>query len=342
MIDVIMATYNHEKYISQAIESVLMQECTFDFKLFIGEDCSTDGTLKICERYAEENPDRIVLIKQARNTGLGHNYKTLFKATTANYVAILESDDYWVDKHKLQKQFEILEANPDVGLVHGNFYSLYESGQKKKGHVWADIDSLNGHVLGPTQHVPININPLTTCFRADFVREHVDFDFIIDNQLLTVDLFLWGEICRRSKAFYMDEVLGIYRIHRESITGNPDIAAIETFSNTSFMMVNYLMEKYETPEAVKVAYNSRNRLRLIKEYLLAGESRKAKRELAHVKVKGSMKHKIIYTAAKYRALSFLVPLMDWFFAVGSNTKQAIERMMPKRSKKRQKQAVMSA
>jgi hypothetical protein len=55
-----------------------------------------------------------------------------------------------------------------------------------------------------------------------------------------------------------------------------------------------------------------------------------------------MKHKIIYTAAKYRALNFLVPLMDWFFAVGSNTKQAIERMMPKRSKKRQKQAVMSA
>jgi glucosyltransferase len=326
MVDVIMATYNHEKYISQAIESVLMQECDYDYRLIIGEDCSPDGTLAICEKYAEAHPDRIKLIKHETNTGLGNNYKTLFNAVTAKYVAILESDDYWVDKHKLQKQVDILESHPEVGLVHGNFYSLYENGQKKKGHVWANTDSLNGQVVGPTQHVPININPLTTCFRADFVKEHVDFDFIIENRLLTVDLFLWAEICRRSSVLYMDEILGIYRIHRESITGNPDISAIETFSNTSLMMVNYLMDKYDTPQAVKTAYNSRNRLRLINEYLLAGEPRKAKQELKHVKVIGSFKNKIIYFSAKYRVLNFLAPLMDRFFALGSNIKQSIERM----------------
>ena len=52
LVDVIMPTYNHEKFIVQAIQSVLMQECPFKYRLIIGEDCSTDDTLKICEQYA--------------------------------------------------------------------------------------------------------------------------------------------------------------------------------------------------------------------------------------------------------------------------------------------------
>lgn len=332
MLDIIMPTYNHEKYISQAIESVLMQECSFEYRLIIGEDCSTDRTLEICQRFADANPDRILLIKQASNSGMANNYKALFKASTAKYIAILEGDDYWTDKHKLQKQVQILESDPEAGLVHANYYSLYESGQQKKGHLWDKIESLNGNVIGPTQTIRININPLTTCFRADLARDHVDFDFLIENQLLTVDIFLWAEVCRRASVVYMDEIVGVYRIHAAAITGNREISAIERFSNTSLLMAEYLMDKYETPYAVKATYRSQNRLRLIYQYVLAKQPLKARGELKHVQSTGSLKNKIIYLSAKYRTLNFLSHLMGRYYRTGSNIKQFTARLTSAPSK----------
>lgn len=326
MLDIIMPTYNHELFISQAIQSVLMQECSFKYRLIIGEDCSTDGTLSICREFASANPDKILLIEQKSNSGIAFNYKALFKAASAKYIAILEGDDYWTDKHKLQKQVDILESDPELGLVHANYFSLYENGQKKKGHLWENTEALSGHVIGPTQTITININPLTTCFRSDLVKEHVDFDFIIENQLLTVDIFLWAEVCRRSRVLYMDEIVGEYRIHASAITGNREISAIERFSNTSLLLVNYLMDKYETPEGVKAVYRSQNRLRLIYQYLLAGLPLKAKGELKYVQSTGSFKNKIIYISAKYRALNFLSHLMAWYYRSGSNIKQFAARL----------------
>lgn len=326
MLDIIMPSYNHEKYISQAIQSVLMQECSFDYRLIIGEDCSTDGTLEICQQFANANPNKILLIKQAANSGIAKNYKALFSAATAKYIAILEGDDYWIDEHKLQKQVQILESNSEIGLVHANYSSLYENGQKKKGHLWDSAESLNGHVIGNTQTVNININPLTTCFRADLVKDHVDFDFIIKNQLLTVDIFLWAEVCRRASVVYIDEVVGVYRIHAAALTGNREISAIERFSNTSYLLVNYLMDKYETSEEVKATYRSQNRLKLIYQYLLANQPLKAKRELKNVQSAGSLKNKIIFLSAKYRALNFLSHMIASYYRIGSNIKQFIGRL----------------
>ena len=120
MLDVIMPAYNHEQFIAQAIESVLMQECSYHYRLIIGEDCSTDGTRLICQQFADQYPERILLIGHESNSGIAQNYKSLFEAASAKYIAILEGDDYWTDKHKLQKQIQILESDGDIGLVHGN------------------------------------------------------------------------------------------------------------------------------------------------------------------------------------------------------------------------------
>jgi len=326
LVDVIMPTYNHEHYIAQAIQSVLMQECSFPYRLIVGEDCSEDGTFELCQQFAEAHADRILLLKNSSNSGMAVNYRNLFNASDAPYMAILEGDDYWLDKHKLQKQVAILESRPGVGLVHANYLAVYENGQQKKGHLWEDPEALSGQVIGPTQTANININPLTTCFRADLAKAHVDFDFIIEHQLLTVDVFLWAEVCRRSTVHYMDEVCGAYRIHDRSLTGNREIASVERFSRTSLLLVNYLMEKYETPEEIKEAYRSRNKINLTYHYLLSGQARKAKQELRQVKVTGSVKEQIIYLSAKYRALNFLSHLLAGYYRAGSTVKQLIARL----------------
>ena len=75
LVAVYMVAYNCEKYIAQAIDGVLMQETNFNYKLFIGDDCSTDGTAAICKKYRDQYPDKISLIIQSVNKGAVQNAK---------------------------------------------------------------------------------------------------------------------------------------------------------------------------------------------------------------------------------------------------------------------------
>ena len=324
-VDVLMPTFNHENFIAQAIQSVLMQECPFKYRLIIGDDCSNDGTLNICEQYAVAHSNEILLLKNITNLGMAANYKSLFSVSSARYIALLEGDDYWIDKHKLKKQIEVLESNPDVGMVHTNYYALYENGQTKKGHIGEKITSLSGYIIGPTQTAEININPLTTCFRAFLAKENLDFEFIINNNLLTIDIFLWAEVCRRARVLYLDEITGVYRIHSNSLTGNYNLASEERFNWTSLISVNYVMEKYNTPQEIRDTLNSKIKINLIYCYLLANKPLKAKKELQNVNRTMTLRDKIICLAAKYTPLIFLVHLLAFYYQFGSRVKQTINR-----------------
>ena len=115
LISVMMLTYNHAQYISQAIESVLSQNCPYGFELIICDDASKDGTQDIARRYAEQD-SRVVLSLQPRNTQFGKNFVDGCALIRGKYVAFCEGDDYWTDPQKLQKQVSFLEAHPDFAV----------------------------------------------------------------------------------------------------------------------------------------------------------------------------------------------------------------------------------
>ena len=94
LISILMPTYNHEKYIAQAIESALMQKTDFKWELLIHDDCSTDSTLSIARLYSEKHPDKIKLFTETKNQGLMKSYKKLIETSKGKYLAVLESDDY--------------------------------------------------------------------------------------------------------------------------------------------------------------------------------------------------------------------------------------------------------
>ena len=127
-ITIIMATYNHEKYICQAIEGVLMQKTSFSYRLYIGEDCSTDNTKALCFAYAEKFMDKIEIICTEQND-YRQNCRNIWKASKvsgAKYIAVCDGDDYWTDPYKLQKQVDFLEAHLDfVGASHNVENWLY-------------------------------------------------------------------------------------------------------------------------------------------------------------------------------------------------------------------------
>jgi len=115
-VSVAMITYNHERFIAQAIESVLMQETDFPVELIIGEDCSTDSTRRIVEEYARKYPNVIRAIIHERNVGMSNNAVAAESACRGQYEACLEGDDYWIHPRKLQKQAQLMDANPHYSM----------------------------------------------------------------------------------------------------------------------------------------------------------------------------------------------------------------------------------
>ena len=111
-VSVHMITYNHEKFIAQAIESVLMQETDFPVELIIGEDCSSDSTRRIVEEYVRKYPNVIKAFLHEQNVGMANNSDAVGNACRGQYKAFLEGDDYWTHPKKLQKQVQLMEANP--------------------------------------------------------------------------------------------------------------------------------------------------------------------------------------------------------------------------------------
>ena len=146
MVDVYVLTYNHEKYIAKALDSILMQKVKFKYRILVGDDCSTDNTRKILKKYKKNHPDIINLFFRDKNVGMKENSRLLHKELKAKYVAVIEGDDYWIDEYKLQKQYEFLEKNSDFN---------------------AYVSSVN--IIDKNNHRDLNLEKLYTnyCYRKD-------------------------------------------------------------------------------------------------------------------------------------------------------------------------------
>ena len=127
VVSVHMITYNHEPYIRQAIEGVMMQKTDFEFELVIGEDCSQDKTREICFEYQKKHPDKIRVLWWHENvSNLGGNGRRVSAHCRGEFIAFCEGDDYWIDPLKLQKQVDVMRNHPNVGLcfTDGRFHNL--------------------------------------------------------------------------------------------------------------------------------------------------------------------------------------------------------------------------
>ena len=115
-LSVAMITYNHERFIAQAVESVLAQKVNFDFEVVIGEDCSTDNTRNIVAELQQQYPVRIVALMRPDNLGAMRNLQETLAACKGQYIALLEGDDYWTCEDKLQRQVEFLDSHPECAI----------------------------------------------------------------------------------------------------------------------------------------------------------------------------------------------------------------------------------
>jgi glycosyltransferase involved in cell wall biosynthesis len=133
VVSICCTTYNHERFIGQALDGFLMQRTSFPFEIIIHDDCSTDGTADIIREYQDRHPDLINAILQTENqyskgTKIYATY--VWPKATGQYIAMCEGDDYWTDPLKLQKQVDFLEAHPECSMCFHEAYDLWPDGRK--------------------------------------------------------------------------------------------------------------------------------------------------------------------------------------------------------------------
>ena len=112
-IDVVLVCYNQERFIAQALESILMQTYPNVINIYVGDDCSKDSTLEIVERYPSDKNRIIHVVSRAKNLGPTKNISDLLQRCEASYVALLEGDDFWTNNDKLVKQVDFLQKNKE-------------------------------------------------------------------------------------------------------------------------------------------------------------------------------------------------------------------------------------
>jgi len=217
-VSVLIVTYNHEKYIAKALDSVLMQEVDFDYEIVTGEDCSTDNTRDILIDYQSKHPDKIKLILQEKNLGFygKYNFILTFNACRGQYIAMLEGDDYWTSPDKLQKQVDVLDNDSDCAICFHNVMVIYEDAPELS-HPFYFRDP-NGPFM---QGKPKPISTLEDLIKGNFIQTpSVMFRARLFEKLpnwfhmaFPGDWALHMLNAHHGNIRYIDEVMGVYRVH---------------------------------------------------------------------------------------------------------------------------------
>jgi glycosyltransferase involved in cell wall biosynthesis len=214
-VSVFQITYNHEKFIAEAIESIVSQVVDFEFELVIGEDCSRDNTRMICEQYAAKYPGIIKLLPSDKNYGaMGNTVRTL-QACTGEYIAMCEGDDYWSDPHKLQKQIDFLEANPDYTICFSAVDVKDEMGwnlppERYFPPVNKDTYTIEDFILSGMSIIPTPTFVFKNVLPAPFP------DFFINAMAGDTSIQLFA--ADKGKAKFMSGKMAVYRNHEGGVT----------------------------------------------------------------------------------------------------------------------------
>lgn len=233
-LSVLMITYNHEKFIEQALRSILMQKTDFPFEIVIGDDCSSDGTRAIILDFAAKYPGKFKLLLHDRNMGMMQNFFSTLKACNSKYIAICEGDDYWIDPEKLQKQVNFLENNANFSMCCHNVFAEEEDGNRSVLWQWDEIKYFTLSNLANGNFIS---TPSVVFLKTKFSVLHDKYleapfgDFIL--HLFNARA---GNIC------YMPDIMAVYRIHNQGVwTTRKSSTEKEIVLYTKFLHTNRML-----------------------------------------------------------------------------------------------------
>lgn len=247
-------TYNHEKYIEDALKGFLIQKTRFPYEIIVNDDASTDKTVKIIKKYAKTYPNKIKIILQKTNkwkdkalTNEFYGYEPfvheILPIAKGKYLALCEGDDYWADPFKLQKQFDYMEQHPECSMCYHDAVFMWEDG--RVGPVGNPTKKFTGLELINT---PVGILTSTKMMRNYYRKETKrDYENFCGDCLLTAYMGTRGE-CGYVKGIRPS----IYRIHAEGVwSGKSQRQKLIVIKNLNDRLYNLFLEKGK-PEYFKI------------------------------------------------------------------------------------------
>lgn len=211
LLSVCIRTHNQERFIREALDSVLCQKTTFAFEVIVSDDASSDGTVAILQEYAIKYPTKIRLLLSETNLGGPNNLKRVIEASQAKYITCLDGDDFYTDAYKLQKQVDFLEAHPEYAACFHNTWMVDALGNKQglfnKPYFHAVHDARE--FIKERWFVPIH----TAVLR----RKYVEFPEWYD-KVMNDDYVVHLSVAKHGAYYYMPDVMVAYRRHEQNIS----------------------------------------------------------------------------------------------------------------------------
>lgn len=184
-----------------------MQKTDFEYEILIGEDCSTDKTKEIVEKYVNLYPDKIRLITSDHNVGERKNAIRLRENSRGKYIALCDGDDYWIDSYKLQKQVDYMESNPECSLCFHASRIVKENG-KPTGKI---VRPYNKSGISLAEDLIIGGGGFCSTASLFFPKKLMDNppDFYLKAHVGDYPIQMW--LASQKYAYYIDEIMSAYR-----------------------------------------------------------------------------------------------------------------------------------
>ena len=206
-VSVICMTYNHEKYIAKALDTIISQRTDFNFEIVVHDDCSTDSTADIIREYEKKYPDIVKPIYEKENQyskGADVFMELTLPQARGRYIAVCEGDDYWLDDDKLQIQFNAMEKHPEVDMCACGAMEMAESVESLeiRPQLSDGILPVEDVILGGGRYLATS----SLFFRKELFDEFMEFEKVIcfdySNQIK-------GAL--RGGIYYVNRIMSVYR-----------------------------------------------------------------------------------------------------------------------------------
>lgn len=213
-LSILLVTYNHERHIREAINSIIAQkkpETISEIEVIVCDDASEDGTLACIKDFVGlADHVRFRYLPPQANLGITRNYQRGFAACDGDYIAVLEGDDYWTDDQKLIQQVAVMEQNQSCVLCATNYLVRDESNGKERNRIdatqgWQRItvpDLISDNVIG---------NFSTCMYRREVIQK-------LPPQLFEIKSYDWiVNICAgtQGEIIFLNKPMSVYRLHAD-------------------------------------------------------------------------------------------------------------------------------
>ncbi|MBI3312626.1 MAG: glycosyltransferase [Candidatus Omnitrophica bacterium] len=240
LVSVIMLSYNYEKYLDQAIQSVLNQTYS-NFELIIMDDGSRDHSLEILERYQKTYPEKIKIFTHPgkTNQGIVKSYELAFSKVSGEFIAFLEADDFWYPEN-LEKKIRAFQQNSEVGVV---FSSYRPFGNFLASLYWKFYRFAIAQTIPSNRPVDLfgqflRRNPVAS-FTHFVMRKSLLARIVAPaRQLKNYDWWVLGHLSVSTLFYFIPEKLTAWRIHSKS-SGYGRVGTLALVRLHSFLMKYY-------------------------------------------------------------------------------------------------------